>query len=190
MNNILRSTAVMATLASALFSGAASAGDNTYIGLNVTTGGEAYASFAGAKHVENYNKPRSFKLYGGMAISDRYSLELGYGAFGTWKIADPTPGSSAAVDISSTVLYAAGRANMPLGESFNVFGKIGIAANRFSAESNFGASGVNSFVRPMFGFGVDYRITDRLAGVIEYHRYGKSGNSTQQKMELGLKYSF
>lgn len=189
MNNNLRSTAVMATLASALFSGAASAGD-TYLGLNVTTPGEGYADFANAKHVRNFNSPNSFKLYGGMAISDRYSLELGYGAFGTWKVADPTPGSSAAVSISSTVWYAAGRANMPLGESFNVFGKIGIAANRYSAESNFGTSGVNSFVRPMFGFGIDYRITDRLAGVLEYNRYGKNGNSTQQKMELGLKYSF
>ncbi|WP_426197440.1 outer membrane beta-barrel protein [Massilia sp. DWR3-1-1] len=189
MNNTLRSTAVMALLASAFMSATASAGD-TYVGLNVTSGGEAYADFAVAKHVENYNTPRSFKLYGGTALSERYSFELGYGHFGTMKIADPTPGSDAAVRISASTWYAAGKASLPLGDSLNVFGKLGIAANRFSAESNRLVSGVNSFVRPMFGVGADYRITDRVAGVFEYNRYGKSGNFTQQKLELGLKYSF
>lgn len=190
MNKLLRSTAVVATLASALFSGAASAADTPYIGLNVTTGGEAYADFAVAKHVENYNKPPSFKLYGGIAISDRFGLEVGYGDFGTWNIVDPTPGSNGAVNISSKLWYAAGKASMPLGESFKVFGKLGVAANKYSAESNLNVSGANSFVRPMIGFGADYRITNRIAAVLEFNRYGKSGNNTQQKLELGLKYSF
>lgn len=189
MNHILRSTAVMATLASALFSGAASAGD-IYVGLSRTTPGEATANFANAKNVENYNTPHSGKLYGGMALSDRYSVEIGYGLFGTWKMADPTPGSSATANLSSELLYVAGKANMPLGESFDLFGKFGLAANKYSMESSTQSPSSKSFVRPMMGFGAGYRITKQISGVLEYNYYGASGNFRAQKVELGLKYSF
>jgi OOP family OmpA-OmpF porin len=189
MHNILRSTAVMAMFASALFSGASSAGD-LYVGLSRATPGEYYADFDNAKHVQSYTHPHAMKLYGGMALSERYSVELGYGFFGTWKIADPTPASSATFNTSSKLLYVAGKATMPVSESFDLFGKFGLAANKFSTERNAQPSTSKSFVRPMLGFGMDYRITMHISGVLEYNYYGASDNSTQQKVELGLKYSF
>lgn len=189
MNITLRSTAVMATLASALFSGTASAGD-TYLGLSRTTPGETSVTFPNAAPVENYNNPLAMKLYGGMSLSDRYSVELGYGFFGTWKAANPTPGSTETFSMSSRLLYAAGKAEVPLGESFSLFGKFGLAANRFTTRHNSQASESETFVRPMVGFGVDYNITKHITGVLEYNYYGKSGAMRQQKLELGLKYKF
>lgn len=42
----------------------------------------------------------------------------------------------------------------------------------------------------MMGFGVDYKFTKSTAAVLEYNYYGSSEHSKQQKLELGLKYSF
>lgn len=189
MNITLRSTVVMATLASALFSGSASAGD-TYIGLSRTTPGEASVTFPNAAPVKNYNNPVAVKLYGGMALNDRYGIEIGYGAFGTWKAVNPTPGSTETFNMSFKLLYVAGKASKPLGESFSLFGKFGLAANKFSTQHSSQASESNTFVRPMLGFGVDYKISEHISGVLEYNYYGKSGGLTQQKLELGLKYKF
>ena len=189
MNNILRSTAVMTTLASTLFSATASAAD-TYVGLSRTTPGEYYTDFAVAKGVENYNNPHALKLYGGMTLNDRYSVEVGYGLFGTYKLADPTPGSVATLNVSAKMAYVAGKASMPLGESFGLFGKFGLAVNRISETRNSQPAIKTSFVRPMLGFGFDYKITKHIAGVLEYNYYGSASGFQQQKVELGLKYAF
>lgn len=189
MNNILRSTAVMATLASALLSGTANASD-IYVGLSRTTPGEYFATFPSGKIVESYNYPLSIKLYGGMALNERYSVELGYGRFGTLKVADPTPGSQDEFHLTSKLLYVAGKASKPLGESFTLFGKFGLAANKYSTQYNQQPSRSESFVRPMLGFGVDYNVTKHISGVVEYNYYGATREFRQQKMELGLKYKF
>ncbi len=164
----------------------------SYIGLSRTTPGEAYANFPTAQNVENYNNPAATKLYGGMNVSERYAVEIGYGFFGTWKVADPAPGSTNEVRMSSKMMYAAGKASMPIGDSFSLFGKLGIAANRFSTErSGFSPSSDSSSIRPMVGFGADYKFTKHIAGVVEFNYYGTVGNNfKQQKLELGLKYNF
>jgi opacity protein-like surface antigen len=164
--------------------------ETTYIGLSRATPGEAYADFPTAKHVVNYNSPLAIKLYGGLNLTDRYAVEFGYGAFGTWKIADPAPGSTDEVRSSSKLLYMAGRAGMPVTASVALFGKIGIAANRIAIDKRIDSSGRLSFVRPMLGFGVDYNITTNIAAVLEFNYYGAHNSYRQQKLELGLKYGF
>ena len=189
MNKILRRVAAMATLASAFIPVTAHASD-MYSGLSRTTPGEAYMKFSNGVTVENSNSPLAMKIYGGIALSDRYSVELGYGIFGDYKIVDPTRGSTERYSVSTKLVYVAGKASVPLGESFSVFGKVGIAANKFSTKQNSLPAGSQSFVRPMVGFGADYAITKRISGVLEYNFYGSSGNRKQQKMELGVKYAF
>lgn len=164
-----------------------------YIGLSRTTPGEAYIDFATAKHVRNYNSPVAVKVYGGIKLTDRYGIEVGYGDFGTWKIANPAPGSTEEVRMASKVFYVAGTARMPVSEAFSLFGKFGLAANKFTSDRDVfqGSSGSKSSVRPLLGFGIDYKVTQRLSAVLEYNYYGTVGNgSQQQKAELGLKYAF
>lgn len=179
----------MATLATPFLAGTASAAD-TYVGLSRTTPGEAYVNFPAAKNVENQNSPLAMKLYGGIDLTDRYGIEMGYGFFGTHKTTDPTPGSRNEYRLSSRLIYVAGKASMPISESFSLFAKLGVAANTVSSESNLQASSRYTFIRPMAGFGVSYNLTKNIAGVLEYNYYGASKNFRQQKVELGLKYSF
>lgn len=161
-----------------------------YVGLSRTTPGEFYANFPTAKHVENQNTPVSMKLYGGVDLTDRYGIEIGYGFFGTWKVSDPTPGSTNEYNVSSKLMYVAGKASMPLGDSFTLFGKAGVAANKFSSELNSQPAGSSSFVRPMFGGGASYNFTKNIGAVVEFSYYGNKQGNTQRKAELGLKYAF
>lgn len=178
-------------VAASLLAGTAFA-ENAYIGLSRTTPGEAYANFATAQNVENSNTPNAWKLYGGFNLSDRYAIEAGYGAFGTWKITNPTAGSTEEVRITSSVVYLAGKAGLPVSDAFSLFGKIGLAANRFNTESSgLQAANNSSSVRPMLGFGANYDITKNIAAVLEFNYYGTAGqNFKQQKLELGLKFGF
>jgi OOP family OmpA-OmpF porin len=162
-----------------------------YAGLSRTTPGEMYMDFATAKHVENYNSPLAIKLYGGLDLTEHYSVEAGYGFFGTWKVADPAPGSRNEVRTSSKLIYLSGKAAMPLGDSFSLFGKLGVAANRFSTNGGENrAASSDSWVRPMLGFGADYKLSRRVSAALEFDYYGANGKYTQQKLELGLKYAF
>ena len=161
-----------------------------YVGLSRTTPGEAYADFPAAKRIENQNNPLSMKLYGGVDLTDRYGIEIGYGFFGTWKVSDPTPGSNNEYHLSTKLLNVAGKASMPLGESFALFGKVGVAANEFTSVVNSQPAGSFSFVRPMFGVGASYNFTKNIAAVVEFNRYGSAHGNTQRKAELGVKYAF
>ncbi len=189
MNNTLRSAAVMATLASAFVTGNAYANDY-YAGLSRTTPGEAYVTFPSGQGAANTNHPKPWKLYGGMALNDRYGVEVGYGFFGTYRVNDPSPGSSDRFSAASKMLYVAGKASAPISTSFSLFGKFGLAANRVSTQFNAQPAGNNNFVRPMLGFGIEYKVTNRVSGVLEYDYYGSSRNFRQQKLELGVKVGF
>src|SRR4051812_32209627 len=87
-----------------------------YAGINLTTPGETRARF-GDREVGNDNHPHAVKLYAGLQFTPGWAGEIGYGAFGSWHIADPTPGSNYQLTRSSRLLYAASRATLPLGES-------------------------------------------------------------------------
>ena len=178
-------------LALVALTSATAAAQSVYVGINRTTPGETYADFASARHVENYNNPIAGKLYGGYNLDDSYAIEAGVGMFGTWKIANPAPGSKEEVRISSKMMYLAGKASMPLGERFSLFGKLGIASNKFTMEGTGFSSTSTTSIRPMVGFGVSANATKNLAMVLEYNYYGKVGQTyKQQKLEAGVQYRF
>lgn len=187
MNMFARSAAVLVV---SLAAGSVWAQD-AYIGVNRTTPGEAYFDFAGARHVENYNNPIARKLYGGINLNETYAIEAGVGFFGTWKVANPAAGSKEEVRLSSKMMYVAAKASMPLGERYAVFGKLGLASNKFTSESTGFASTSTSAIRPMVGFGASASVTKNIAVTLEYNFYGKVGQQyKQQKMEAGLQFRF
>lgn len=164
-----------------------------YVGLNLTTPGEARFNING-HDVSNDNKPHAVKLYAGLQFTPTWAAELGYGAFGSYHAADPTPGSPLRVSMSARVAYLAARASTPLGDSFALFGKVGLALNRLKASDSLGHADHDSFVRPMFGGGLEYKLTPQLSATVEYNRYGSRSQEgsrfTQQKAELGLAFKF
>lgn len=184
---------VAATLVAATPSHAADLSPDTYVGLNLTTPGEASFDING-RRVPNDNHPRAVKLYAGLQVTPGWAAELGYGAFGSWRAADPTPTSTYQIRLSSKLVYAAARGSMPLGESFALFSKFGLALNRLDSRDSLGHSDRVTFVRPMVGGGLEWKLAPQVSAVIEYAHYGSRGSGngrlTQQKAEVGLAFKF
>ncbi len=170
----------------------AHAEDGMYVGLSATTPGEYYADFGSASHVQNQNTVHAFKLYGGVNLNPHLALEGGYGAFGTWKVSDPTPGSTASTEASSKLFYVAARSQAAVSESVSVIGKLGLAHNSLEVTGTGKAARDTSALRLMLGTGVSYSFNPKLSAVVEFNYYGKSkdSNFTQQKLEAGLRYHF
>ncbi|MFG6487328.1 outer membrane beta-barrel protein [Roseateles sp. BYS78W] len=164
-----------------------------YVGINLATPGEANFSING-RNVGNDNHPRAVKLYAGLQFTPDWAAELGYGAFGSWHATDPVPGSSAQARLASSVVYLAARGSTPLGESFALFGRLGVAVNRLKASDSLGHSDRESFVRPLFGGGLEWKLAPQLSATVEYNHYGSrsgdGGRFTQQKAEVGLAFKF
>lgn len=164
-----------------------------YVGLNLTTPGEADFRI-NQRLVANDNHPRSVKLYTGLQFTPTWAAELGYGAFGTWQATDRTGGTTVQASLSSRVAYVAGRATQPLGDSFELFGKAGLALNRVSRHDSQGFSAHQSFVRPMLGGGLAWKMTPQLSATVEYAYYGARRSDgqqfRQQKLEAGLAFHF
>lgn len=190
MRTLLLAAAALLAAASAH---AADPSPEHYLGLNLTTPGEANFDING-RRVPSDNHPRAMKLYAGVQFTPSWAAELGYGAFGSWHAADPAPGSTYQLRLSSELVYAAARATMPLGESFALFGKFGLALNRLGMHDSSGHSDHETYVRPMIGVGLEWKLTPQVSTTVEYAHYGSRGSGsdrfTQQKAEVGLAFRF
>lgn len=182
------------SLAAAALAFAASAqAADPYAGINLTTPGEASFNING-RSVANDNHPHAVKLYAGLQFTPTWAGELGYGAFGSWRAADPAPGSTYHLKLSSQVAYVAARATQPLGDSFALFGKVGLALNRLSERDSLGRHTRETYVRPQLGAGLAWQLTPQVSATVEYAHYGArrtgDGRFTQQKAEAGLAFRF
>jgi len=164
-----------------------------YVGINLTTSGEANFRINN-RVVPNDNHPHPVKLYAGLQFTPTWAVEFGYGAFGTWQASDPAAGSTYQARLSSKVAYLAGRATQPLGESFELFGKAGLALNRVDRQDSLGYSARESYVRPMLGGGLAWRLAPQVSATVEYAHYGSrhgdGDDFTQQRVEAGLAFRF
>jgi OmpA-OmpF porin, OOP family len=181
-------------LATATLVAAASAqAADPYVGLNLATPGEANFNIDG-RGVPNDNHPRAVKFYAGLQFTPSWAAELGYGAFGSWHAADPKPGSTYQLRLSSKLVYAAARGTIPLGDSFALFSKFGLAVNRLGTQDSTGHSARETFVRPMGGVGLEWRLSPAISASVEYAHYGSRRSDgdrfTQQKAEVGLAFRF
>ena len=184
---------LLATIPLTWIASAAFAAD-PYAGLSWATPGEARLSTGPSTTIKNDNHPTAVRLYGGLRFTPAWSLEAGYGAFGSWRFTDPTPGSRDTARISSDVFSVAGRYTVDLDETFSVFGKAGLAVNRFRYRDSLGQSVRDRLVRPMWGLGVEARLSDSLSMPLEFESFGSGrtqlGEFHQRKLEIGLKLSF
>lgn len=184
---------VLSLCAAALACAAAAHATEPYVGINLTTPGEANFRINNAL-VPNDRRPHPLKIYAGLQFTPLWAAELGYGAFGTWGASDPTGGSSYQAQLSSKVAYVAGRATQPLSDSFLLFGKAGLALNRVDRQDSQGFSAHESFVRPMLGGGLTWRIAPQVSATVEYAYYGARRSDgqqfRQQKLEAGLAFHF
>ncbi|WP_342120190.1 outer membrane protein [Pseudoduganella sp. OTU4001] len=139
--------------------------------------------------IESSNDPLRFKLYGGMNFSDSLALEAGYAHFGKDRFAGN-------IGISSDTLYAAARGTWRLNDSFELFGRAGISAQRYRMDNLAGAPDSKSGFSPLLGVGMGYKLTDKVTLTLEAEHFGRIDVTNKGKhfgrggYSAGLKYSF
>jgi OOP family OmpA-OmpF porin len=183
MNKLLCLT-LAAIAAAALPSAQAAELSPYYAGVAFGTSGEMTYKKDGISATSD--RPRPVKLYGGYQLSDSFAIEAGYTRFGGFKYKD-----LGGFDYSA--MHLAVKGGMQLGDSFTVYGKVGMS--RLAGQSNvLGASHSQHEFSPLIGVGVSYRINEKWSltlDVTDYGRMKKPGmNVRSRSAELGLNYRF
>jgi len=170
------------------------AADRYYLGLSLATPGEARRQVGPNASIDNENNPTALKLYAGMRFTKDWSAELGYGAFGSWRFSDPAAGSRDKAKIASQAFTVAARYSWDLDETLALFGKLGLALNRFRYSDTWSQRASDRFTRPLWGAGVEWKITECLSLPLEFEYLGEArtqlGKFRQEKLEVGLRYRF
>ena len=184
MNKLLTS---LLALAAILSSNLAHAEDDPfYAGAAIGAKGKLTFSRDGVSKEES-NRPLSYKVFGGYQLNDNFALEAGYTNLGNFNY-----GSGPELDLS--VAYLAAKGSIPLGESFSVYGKLGVARHGQKVSGIGAVDGSYHKVKAMFGVGTAYKLTENVSLTAEVVNYGTVKNRVgvikARKFELGVNYSF
>lgn len=173
-------------LAAAGLSTPALADDDFYLGAAVgSTGSMSLLMPTG--RISDTNSPRGFTVYGGYRLSEHVDLEAGYTSFGNFEF-----GAAGQIDLSA--LHLAGKRNFKVSESWTLFGKLGVVRHTIDKDVSGARPRETSQVKPMFGVGASYAITQRVSADVELVDFGtvrsQNLNLKYRQARLGLKYSF
>ena len=159
--------------------------------FSFSSSSSAPAPWGGEK---NSKAGTAYKLYGGYRLTEHFGVEAGYARLGRVSQWRSAYGASTLQSGSGQAFYAAATARLPLGDSFAVNGRLGIARGRISGGDN-GAPGDRRFSGSangvMAGFGAEYRVTQNLAITADYDYFGKLSKQAKGGMlTVGVKASF
>lgn len=182
-----------ALLAAALAPSSAFA-DDFYAGATLSKGGSlTYRNPVNGK-ADTADAQRTYKLYGGYAVTHYLALEGGYlhtGATHFDKAALGVPGDPT---FKRQAFYAALRPHYQFNDAWSVFGKAGVIRTTFKATDGAGDADSVSSVKALLGVGVAYNVTKSTALTLEYEHSGrtrKPGLDIQQNsLQLGVKVGF
>ena len=131
-------------------------------------------------------KDTAFKIFGGYRINRNFAAEAFWGEWG--KISISTGGVSATA--KSRTLGVAGLGILPLGNQFEVFGKLGIGSTKVDATGTAGglsASASDSGSDVLYGVGAGYNFSRNLGVRAEWERLN---DSDQDIISIGIQYRF
>lgn len=116
-----------------------------------------------------------FSLAYGAMYDKMWGLEVGYVDFGRDR----------SMDFKAEALYLAGTGQWPLNPQASLYGKLGIAAKRYSTTGN-----SDTFTTAMGGVGAAWRFTREWGASLEYAYYGKSAGKSIGQTTLSALYHF
>ena len=136
----------------------------------------------------------AYKLYGGYRFTETFGVEAGYARLGRVSQWSSNGAYSRLQSGTGQVFYAAATARLPLGESFALNGRLGIARGRISGDNNWALPSQRisgSSTGLMAGFGAEYRMTQNLSITADYDYFGKLSKQAKGGMvTVGLKANF
>ena len=142
-----------------------------------------------------FNNPGAIDLTGGFRFSKYFALEAGYTIIGDTTITD----SSGSITYAQSAVHASGVFTFPLGESFGLFGKLGMNSVNGKLTGTGLYNTVNSSASTTNGtyaVGGQYSFNQHFALKLQYESLGKSkAQSTAPGADLtrvsaGMTYSF
>lgn len=151
--------------------------------------------------INDDNRDRGFKLFGGYQYNQYFSVEAGYFDLGRFGFTTTTPTGTLSGDIRLKGLNLDAVGSFPITEKFSAFGRIGVAYAR--TQDHFGGTGAVNVLDPnpssrdthlKVGLGVQYAFTDALSVRAEIERYRVNdavGNKGDVDLaSIGLVYRF
>lgn len=122
-----------------------------------------------------------FKIYGGFQFNKHLGAEVGYVDFGKFPVSAGSTG-----ELSATALTFAGVGTLPLGESFALFGKVGLWMwdSKSSIPGTTGTDGNDVF----FGVGGRFNLNKNWGLTLEVEQYDSDDSITMTS--FGVRYKF
>lgn len=135
--------------------------------------------------VPGYDEPTSYKIFGGLR-EDSIGVELAYIDIGEFKISGP--GGTGSIDVFGIELSAVGF--LPVGDNFDLLGKIGLFYWEVDATLNNAPFGSNDGTDLAIGFGGQFKATDNLALRAEYQIFNDVDDSDIDMISVGISFNF
>ena len=187
MKKILLASLVAASVLPFTAQAADSSLSGVYVGGNLGQSNYRAGDMNGMATSTDTN-PTGYSLFGGYNFNQHFAIEGGYGNFGNANQSN----SSDRFEVRTQSFYAAAKGTLPINEKFGVYGKLGVANNRTSVNSQVSYNGTHSNAGLYAGVGAEYNINKNVAVTLDYQTFGKSSDR-DDKVELtsvGLRYSF
>lgn len=189
MSKLLIST----LLAAAVLASSPASAQDYFAGVTVANGGELTFRNPINGKTDKDDASAIFKVYGGFALTDFLALEGGYAQGAKARYDRAALGMTGDPTFKLSSFYVAARATHTFNDSWSVFGKLGVARNRYKA-ANTGNSDSVSSTKPLLGVGMAYNVTNAVALTLEAERLGrtrKDGISVSHNtLQLGVKVGF
>jgi OOP family OmpA-OmpF porin len=118
----------------------------------------------------------ALKFYGGYRFTPNFSLEGGYARLGSLRKWDGVSGVAMQQKGAAQMFYAAAAVRWPIGLSFALNGRLGLASGKISESNRVLPDAPEKGGRAtglMAGAGVEYRLSDRFALTADYDHFDK-----------------
>ena len=143
----------------------------------------------------------SLKIFGGFKFTPNWGLEAQYSDLGKRDLVLRNGAAQIGTgSLKASQLSIAATGTLPLASNFSLFGKLGVSANSAKASLTapavgFAATSSDNKSDLMFGVGVLYDITPKIAVRAEYEDFGKfssgGGSSIRaNNFSVGLQFAF
>ena len=189
MSKLLIST----LLAAAVMACSGAYAQDYFAGATVANGGELTFRNPINGKTDTDDSGAIVKVYGGFALTDFLALEAGYAQGAKARFDKAALGMASDPTFKLASFHVAARATYAFNDSLSVFGKLGVARNRYKATNASNKDSVSS-TKPLLGVGIAYNVTQAVALTLEAERLGrtrKDGVSVSHNtLELGVKVGF
>ncbi|MCH7345697.1 outer membrane beta-barrel protein [Pelomonas sp. CA6] len=133
------------------------------------------------------------KFYGGYRLSENFALEGGYVHLGRYKETARQAGADLTQTARGSAFYGAVVGTLPLGESFALNGRLGVARARANSTHVLtdGATLDGRKTTRLIGVGLEYKLSPGFSLTADFDDYGKLSSRLKDRMlSVGLKASF